>query len=53
VIGFLLEIVEARHQIAFTIFCSQFDTQGWYEKIAEATLADTILDLIILTHIVF
>ncbi|HSJ38152.1 MAG TPA: AAA family ATPase, partial [Planococcus sp. (in: firmicutes)] len=26
---------------------SQFDTQGWYEKIGEATLADAILDRII------
>jgi len=43
----LLEIVEARHQVASTIFCSQFDTQGWYEKIGEATLADAILDRII------
>lgn len=43
----LLEIVEARHQTASTIFCSQFDTQGWYESIGEATLADAILDRII------
>jgi DNA replication protein DnaC len=43
----LLEIVEARHQVVSTIFCSQFDTQGWYEKIGEATLADAILDRII------
>lgn len=43
----LLEIVESRHQVASTIFCSQFDTHGWYEKIGEATLADAILDRII------
>lgn len=43
----VLEIVEARHQVASTIFCSQFDTQGWYEKIGQATLADAILDRII------
>ncbi|WP_017382206.1 IS21-like element helper ATPase IstB [Paenisporosarcina sp. TG-14] len=43
----LLEIVEARHQVASTIFCSQFDTQGWYDKIGESTLADAILDRII------
>jgi DNA replication protein DnaC len=43
----LLELVEARHQVASTIFCSQFDTEGWYEKIGEATLADAILDRII------
>ncbi|WP_368502790.1 IS21-like element helper ATPase IstB (plasmid) [Alkalihalophilus sp. As8PL] len=43
----LLEIVESRHQVASTIFCSQFDTPGWYEKIGEDTLADAILDRII------
>jgi DNA replication protein DnaC len=43
----LLEIVESRHQVASTIFCSQFDIQGWYEKIGEGTLADAILDRII------
>lgn len=43
----LLEIIESRHQVASTIFCSQFDTHGWYEKIGEATLADAILDRII------
>lgn len=42
-----LENVEVRLQVASTIFCSQFETQGWYEKIGEATLADTILDRII------
>lgn len=44
----LLEIVEAKYQTVSTIFCSQFDTQGWYESIGEATLADAILDRI--TH---
>ncbi|GAA0504518.1 IS21-like element ISPsy14 family helper ATPase IstB [Salinibacillus aidingensis] len=43
----LLEIVEARHQEASTIFCSQFDPRGWHEKIGEDTLADAILDRIV------
>lgn len=43
----VLEIVESRHRTASTIFCSQFDPQGWYEKIGEATLADAILDRIV------
>lgn len=43
----VLEIVELRLQVASTIFYSQFDSQGWYEKIGEATLADAILDRII------
>lgn len=43
----LLEIVEARHQVASTIFCSQFAPGGWHEKIGENTLADAILDRIV------
>ena len=45
----LLEIIEARNETSSTIFCSQFDTQGWYEKLDEDTLADAILDRIIHT----
>ena len=43
----LLEIVEARHQITSTIFCTQFAPGGWHEKIGEETLADAILDRIV------
>jgi DNA replication protein DnaC len=43
----LLEIVEARHKRASTIFISQFAPQGWHSKIGEETLADAILDRII------
>ena len=43
----LLEIVEARHKKASTVFCSQFDVGGWHPKIGEATLADAICDRII------
>lgn len=43
----LLEIVEARHQVASTIFCSQFAPGGWHDKIGENTLADAILDRIV------
>ncbi|MFC3041893.1 IS21-like element helper ATPase IstB [Virgibacillus xinjiangensis] len=43
----LLEIVEARHQVGSTIFCSQFDPRGWHDKIGEDTLADAILDRIV------
>ena len=38
----LLEIVEARHKRASTMFCSQFDVAGWHLKIGEPTLADAI-----------
>ena len=43
----LLEIIEARHQQASTIFISQFSPQGWHEKIGENTMADAILDRIV------
>ena len=43
----LLEIVNARHKQASTIFCSQFAPAGWHGKIGEATLADAILDRIV------
>jgi DNA replication protein DnaC len=43
----LLEIIEARHQVASTIFTSQFATAGWHQKIGEGTIADAVLDRII------
>jgi DNA replication protein DnaC len=43
----LLEIVEARHKKASTVFCSQFEVGGWHQKIGEATLADAICDRIV------
>ena len=43
----LLEIVEAQHKVASTIFCSQFAVAGWYAKIGEPTLADAICDRIV------
>lgn len=43
----LLEIVEARHQRASTVFLSQFAPVGWHTKIGEDALADSILDRIV------
>jgi DNA replication protein DnaC len=43
----LMEIVEARHKQASTIFISQFAPAGWHSKIGEDTLADAILDRIV------
>ena len=44
----LLEIVEARHKRASTIFVSQFAPKGWHSRIgSEGTLADAILDRIV------
>ena len=42
----LLEIAESRYKKASTIFCSQFDVGGWYQKIGEPTIADAICDRI-------
>lgn len=43
----MLEIVESRYKRASTIFCSQFEIGGWYDKIGEPTLADAISDRIV------
>ena len=43
----LLEITEARHQNASTIFISQFAPAGWHTKLSESTIADAILDRIV------
>lgn len=43
----LLEIAEARHKIASTIFCSQIDPSGWHTKLGNETIAEAILDRII------
>jgi DNA replication protein DnaC len=43
----LLEIIEARHSQGSTIFCSQFDVDGWYTKIGEPILAEAVCDRIV------
>ncbi|WP_240377291.1 IS21-like element helper ATPase IstB [Bacillus piscicola] len=44
----LLEIINARRQAKQSnIFCSQFDIDGWYEKLGDGTLAEAILDRIV------
>lgn len=43
----VLEIIEARHKIASTIFCSQIDPSGWHVKLGNETIAEAILDRII------
>ncbi|WP_077325355.1 IS21-like element helper ATPase IstB [Virgibacillus siamensis] len=44
----LLEIINARYTAKKSnIFCSQFDINGWYEKLGDGTLAEAILDRII------
>ncbi|MBP3040964.1 IS21-like element helper ATPase IstB [Bacillaceae bacterium Marseille-Q3522] len=43
----ILEITEARHKVASTIFCSQIDPSGWHFKLGNETIAEAILDRII------
>lgn len=43
----VLEIVEARYDRGSTVFCSQFQVEGWYEKIGDATFADAICDRVV------
>jgi len=43
----LLEIIEARHSQGSTVFCSQFDVDGWYTKIGEPILAEAVCDRIV------
>ena len=43
----ILDIINYRHKRASTIFCSQFPTEEWYDKIPENAVADAICDRII------
>jgi DNA replication protein DnaC len=43
----VLDIVNARHKRASTIFCSQFAPDGWYEKIPGEAVSDAICDRIV------
>jgi len=43
----LFEIVEARYNVASTIFIAQSSPKGWYQLIGESRIADAILDRIV------
>jgi DNA replication protein DnaC len=43
----LLEIAEARYKKGSTIFCSQFEVDGWHQNLGDATMADAICDRIV------
>lgn len=48
----LLEIIEARTKHGATVFCTQYDTDGWYERInadpnQDSHIADAIMDRIV------
>ena len=40
----LLDIIDARHNKASTIFCTQIDIQGWHSRIGDIAYADAICD---------
>ena len=43
----ILEIINARHKRASTIFCSQFAPDGWHDKVNDPAVADAICDRIV------
>jgi len=43
----ILEILDDRHQTASVLFTSQYPIKLWYDRIANPTLADAILDRIV------
>ena len=48
----LLEIIEARTKHGSTIFCTQYDTDGWYDRIntdptQDSPISDSIMDRIV------
>jgi DNA replication protein DnaC len=43
----ILEIINARHKRASTIFCSQFPTESWHDKLNDPVVADAICDRIV------
>lgn len=43
----LMDLIEARHQAASTILCSQIPVSGWHKLIGEGTIADAILDRVV------
>ena len=48
----LLEIIEARTKHGATIFCTQYDTEGWYDRIntdpsQDSPIAEAVMDRIV------
>ena len=42
----LFELLERRYGRGATIFCSQFDVEGWHDQLGGNAIADAILDRI-------
>jgi DNA replication protein DnaC len=43
----ILDIINSRHKRASTIFCSQFPTESWHDKVNDPAVADAICDRIV------
>lgn len=44
---FISELMEVRHDKSSTIFCSQYPSEEWYDKLQKSTLTEALLDRII------
>lgn len=44
---FISELMEVRHDTYSTIFCSQYSTEDWYDKLHKSTLTEALLDKIV------
>lgn len=44
---FISELMEVRHDKSSTIFCSQYPSEDWYDKLQKSTLTEALLDRII------
>ena len=44
---FISELMEIRHDKCSTIFCSQYPSGDWYDKLHKSTLTEALLDRII------
>jgi len=44
---FLFDLMDARYNAGSTIICSQFEPNGWHNKIGEPALADAVCDRIV------
>ncbi|MCH4163792.1 MAG: IS21-like element helper ATPase IstB [Lentilactobacillus diolivorans] len=40
----ILEVIERRYRYHATIFCSQFEVDGWHDRLGGGAVADAILD---------
>ena len=45
--SFIFELMERRHDVSSTIFCSQFRIEDWHSKLGGGAMADAILDRIV------